>query len=61
MKQRQSTHTVAKRVLCKGAITAFLFLVGMFLYAPLSHAQLMNTGTINGTVVDQSGSVVPGA
>ncbi len=37
------------------------FIILLWVSKPLCLAQLMNTGTINGTVVDQSGSVIKGA
>lgn len=36
-------------------------LIGLLIGSPRSSAQLVTTGTINGTVVDQSGAAVPGA
>ena len=61
MNQKKSAHNTANRVLCNRAIAVFLFVIGTLIGIPLCQAQLMNTGTINGTVTDQSGSVVTGA
>ena len=38
-----------------------LLVIGLLILPPKSSAQLVTTGTINGTVVDQSGAVVTGA
>ena len=61
MKQSASEHTATKRVLLNRVIATLLALTGASISIPLGHAQLATTGTINGTVLDQSGSVVPGA
>lgn len=59
MKQVKSRRSAAKSA-------AYFFLIGWFvltvmLTGPACNAQLSTTGTINGTVIDQSSAVVPGA
>jgi hypothetical protein len=44
----------------RGFLTCFLGIV-LFAVATTAHAQVNDTGTINGTVTDNSGAVVPGA
>lgn len=61
MKKKESTHNTANKTLCNMLIAVFSFAIGGLMCVPLCQAQLMNTGTINGTVTDQSGSIVQGA
>ena len=58
MTQIESARSATTRVSWNRAIVTFLFLIGLL---SACHAQLVTTGTINGTVVDQSGAAVPGA
>ncbi|MBV9081386.1 MAG: carboxypeptidase regulatory-like domain-containing protein, partial [Acidobacteriaceae bacterium] len=44
-----------------GRRAAFLLIIGLVLSCEFGNAQLMTTGTINGTITDRSGAVVPGA
>ena len=52
--ERKSTPLERAGVTC-------LLILGLLIYSPLCTAQLSTTGTINGTVVDQSGAAVAGA
>jgi hypothetical protein len=59
-------HTRSTRSETKGALfTSFIAVCSIVLcllaVSPLCKAQLTTTGTINGTVVDQSGAAIPGA
>lgn len=51
---------IARGLLRKNA-TILLLITGLALSGLLCHAQLSTTGTINGTVIDPSGAVIPGA
>src|SRR5271166_4213206 len=54
------TFGIAKRSLAvRFAVTAVVVMAALFLFSPVSHAQI--TGTITGTVADSSGAIVPGA
>ncbi len=55
------SHARSTKIPSRRAIGAFVFIMGLMTATPLCLAQLTTTGTINGTVVDQSGSAVTGA
>ncbi|MHB1701379.1 MAG: carboxypeptidase-like regulatory domain-containing protein [Acidobacteriaceae bacterium] len=61
MTQAQSQHTAPTIAFWNGTIVALLLLIGAWINAPLCHAQLVTTGTINGSVLDQTGAAVTGA
>jgi Carboxypeptidase regulatory-like domain len=59
MNEMESMGPVAKRVIYFHRIGWFLMVLAMV--GPVCYAQLSTTGTINGTVVDQSNAIIPGA
>lgn len=61
MRQVEIMRPAAQRVVLKNILIACLILFGGLLVLPVCRAQLTTTGTINGSVVDPSGAVIPGA
>jgi hypothetical protein len=61
MNQQQTRYAGIRRFSFRSTIAALPLLVCVLLVAPLCNAQITTTGTINGTITDSSGAVVPGA
>lgn len=61
MRSNQESATASGRSLILKGLVACLLLLGLALPASPGYAQLNETGTVTGTVTDQSGAVIPGA
>jgi len=61
MGNKQGNATGARRTLSGRGLAALFLVFGLFTMAAACKAQLNETGTINGTVTDETGAVVPGA
>jgi Carboxypeptidase regulatory-like domain len=59
MKSEYTLGIANRSLAVRFAVTAVVVLAALFVFSPVSHAQI--TGTITGTVSDSSGAIVPGA
>jgi len=61
MRYEQGNATASSRTFIERGLAACFLVFGLLAATTMSHAQLSEAGTINGTVTDQTGAVIPGA